>query len=81
VFALPAWLSKLTVEEGGDYLARIPAQSDLADIAERNGRVLDRAGMSRCLPSGRIEFVHCTLLPLHSRGAVCKVRVRPQRVP
>ena len=40
-FGLPAWLRPLTIEGGGDYFARIPAQSDLREIAERNQRVLN----------------------------------------
>ena len=57
-FALPAWLRPLTVEGGGDYIARIPAQGDLKEIAERNLRVLNclaPVGNALLLRQGRLE--------------------------
>lgn len=64
-FCLPVWLRSLVVEGSGDYIARLPGQSELQEIAERNERVLN------CLaPVGNV------LLLKRSRLEVLEVQPR-----
>jgi endonuclease/exonuclease/phosphatase family metal-dependent hydrolase len=80
-FALPAWLRPLTVEGGGDYVARIPAQADLKEIAERNERVLNclaPVGNALLLKQQRLEVleVQATVAPgarSATKGATTRV--------
>eukprot|EP01043_Picozoa_sp_COSAG02_P047639 COSAG02_NODE_4587_length_5188_cov_3.062684_1_plen_533_part_00 len=59
-FCLPAWLCSLTVEGGGDYIAQLPGQSELQEIAERNERVLNclaPVGNALLLKRSRLEVL------------------------